>query len=285
MFCTCPFSPPSVPVVSIFKIVRRLVDADRLCFNSALSFLLASGPADQALQWTKLSSSERASALKAYHDAGIKVIVSAFGETESPTTSGTDAASTAKTMAAWVKTYGLDGIDVDYEDFTAFDAQPGQAIQWLETFTKTLRQGLPAGQYTISHAPVAPWFTKDNYQGGYLTVDQAVGSMIDWYNVQFYNQGSGMYTDCSGLLTNAGSSFPGTSVFQIAAAGVDLNKIVIGKPGKSSDASNGFLSTAELAICVAQAQAKGWNAGVMSWEYPSADAAWIAAVRGVVFPL
>jgi chitinase len=121
-------------------------------FYSALSFLLASGPADQAQQWTTLSASDRASALKSYHDAGVKVIVSAFGSTETPTTSGTDPASAAKTMAAWVKKYDLDGIDVDYEDMQAFDDQPTNAIAWLKTFTQTLRDNLPAGQYSISHA-------------------------------------------------------------------------------------------------------------------------------------
>ena len=42
-------------------------------------------------------------------------IVSAFGATDSPTSSGADAATTANTIAAWVKQYQLDGVDVDYE--------------------------------------------------------------------------------------------------------------------------------------------------------------------------
>lgn len=254
-------------------------------FNTlAISFLLASGPADQAQTWADLSDSDRKAAKKAYNDAGISVIVSAFGETESPTTDGTDPTSTANTMAEWVIKYDLDGIDVDYEDFDAFNK--GAAAQtWLNTFTKALRKKLPAGQYTISHAPVAPWFSDSYENGGYLAIDKAVGDDIDWYNIQYYNQGTDMYTDCEGLLTKSGSSFPNTAVMQIADAGVDLNKIVIGKPGIASDASDGFLSTSTLASCVKQAQAKGWNAGVMSWEYPHADTKWATAVRGTVFPL
>lgn len=46
---------------------------------SAISFLLASGPADQAQTWAQLSDSDRKAAKKAYNDAGISVIVSAFG--------------------------------------------------------------------------------------------------------------------------------------------------------------------------------------------------------------
>jgi chitinase len=42
-------------------------------------------------------------------------MVSAFGSTDTPTTSGEDPTKLAETMAAWVKKYNLDGIDVDYE--------------------------------------------------------------------------------------------------------------------------------------------------------------------------
>ena len=84
--------------------------------------------------------------------------------------------------------------------------------------------------------------------------------------MQFYNQGASEYTDCTGLLTSSGGTFPGTSVFEIASAGIDLNKIVIGKPASAADASNGYMDTSTLASCVAEAQGKGWNAGVMTWE-------------------
>ena len=42
-------------------------------------------------------------------------MVSAFGSSNLPTSGGVDPVATANTMAAWVKQYGLDGIDVDYE--------------------------------------------------------------------------------------------------------------------------------------------------------------------------
>jgi hypothetical protein len=58
-------------------------------------------------------------------------------------------------------------------------------------------------------------------------------------------------------------------VFQIAASGVDLNKIVIGKPGNTGDASNGFIDTTTLAGCLAQAKGQGWSAGAMVWEVRS----------------
>ena len=70
---------------------------------------------DNAKGWTELSASDRSSIKAAYNDAGIALMVAAFGSTNTPTTSGADPTDTANTMAAWVIEYGLDGIDVDYE--------------------------------------------------------------------------------------------------------------------------------------------------------------------------
>lgn len=67
------------------------------------------------MNWQELSDSDRSSAKSEYAAAGISLIVSAFGSTEAPTTSGEDPTSLANTMAAWVQQYDLDGIDVDYE--------------------------------------------------------------------------------------------------------------------------------------------------------------------------
>ena len=87
-----------------------------------------------------------------YNTAGIKLVISAFGLTKMPTTAGTDAASTANKMATWVKQYGLDSIDVNYEDLAAMNAGDGKAEAWLEMFTKTLHSQLLQGQYILTYA-------------------------------------------------------------------------------------------------------------------------------------
>jgi len=115
-------------------------------------------------------------------------------------------------------------------------------------------------------------------------VDKTVGSLIDWYNVQFYNQGTTEYTTCAGLLTQSSSTWPNSALFQIAASGVSLDKLVIGKPANSADADNGYIAPATLATCLQQAKAKGWNAGAMVWEFPDAAASWIETVRSLAFP-
>ncbi|OJA17086.1 hypothetical protein AZE42_13939, partial [Rhizopogon vesiculosus] len=83
----------------------------------ALSFWLTSGPADQADEWTLIDSAARASFISSYHDAGISLIVTAFGSTDAPTTEGYDPTTIANDLAAFVLEYDLDGVDIDYEDF------------------------------------------------------------------------------------------------------------------------------------------------------------------------
>ncbi|KZP25555.1 glycoside hydrolase family 18 protein, partial [Athelia psychrophila] len=89
---------------------------------------------------------------------------------------------------------------------------------------------------------------------------------------------------CDGLLTASSTTWANTALFQIAASGVSLDKLVIGKPATTADANNGYIDPATLATCVADAKAKGWDAGVMTWEFPDATPAWISTVRGTAFP-
>ncbi|KAK2460476.1 hypothetical protein APHAL10511_007523 [Amanita phalloides] len=251
-----------------------------------LSFLLLQGAWDNAGAWASLSASERSTIKSQYAAAGIKLMVSAFGSTDTPTSSGADPIATADTMAQWVKTYQLDGIDIDYEDFGAIDKGDGSAERWLISFTTQLRKTLPVGQYIVTHAPVAPWFSPNRWGGGgYLKVNSEVGHLIDWYNIQFYNQGPTEYTTSTGLLTTSSNTWPNSSVFQIHAGGVPLHKIVIGKPATPGDASTGYMDPNTLASCVSYAKNLGWNGGVMVWEYPDAGSAWITTVRSRSWPV
>ncbi|KIJ29237.1 glycoside hydrolase family 18 protein, partial [Sphaerobolus stellatus SS14] len=193
--------------------------SDLVGYNTLiLSFLLASGPADQAGAWTGLSPQQRASLKAGYKANNITLLVSAFGSTESPTTDNNDPTAVAQQMANWVKTWGMDGIDVDYEDFEAVGK--GSAVAWLTTFTQVLRDNLPAGEFVITHAPVAPWFGQGQ---PYAQLNKAVGNLIDWYNVQFYSQGLA-YTTCETLIFSSGGDFPGTSVLEIVNSGVPQEK-------------------------------------------------------------
>jgi hypothetical protein len=73
-------------------------------------------------------------------------------------------------------------------------------------------------------------------------------------------EGTTEYTTCTGLLTESSMTWPNTSVFQIAEAGVTLDKLVIGKPATTADATNGYMNTSLLAECVDMAYEDGWGA-------------------------
>lgn len=169
--------------------------------------------------------------------------------------------------------------DISNADMDAMNS--AQAVSWLVEFQTELRSLLPS-PYIISHAPVAPWFTSasDYSDGAYVSIDQQVGDSIDFYNIQFYNQGDDQYTTCETLITNSGTDWPSTSVLEINSyAGLDLDKIVIGKPLDSGAADNGYMDAATIHQCVELAQESGWNAGVMFWEWTSKAPTIMATVR------
>ncbi|KZV88831.1 glycoside hydrolase [Exidia glandulosa HHB12029] len=240
---------------------------------------------DAAEHWTALTPEERTARKKAYRDKGISLVISIFGANGwVPVKDKIPPVELATKTAQFVKKFDFDGVDVDYEEFDVFDNNPTDAIDWLVKYTRQLRQELPS-PYIISHAPVAPWFTTtDQYRGGYREVHNQVGDDIDFYNIQFYNQGHD-YEDCTSLFNNSTKN-PGTSVFEIAHTdhGVPLNKIVVGKPGIANDASNGFIAPDKLGTCVKDAVGKGWNGGIMSWQWPNANADWIRQAKGGAFP-
>lgn len=155
----------------------------------AMAFWLCkTGPADMAKVWddplrymgaSELGSTNndiRANMLASYHSKGVKVLISAFGATEFPTTLGLDAMQCADSLADFIIKTGVDGVDIDYEDSAAFERGDGSGEQWLITLTQQLRKRLPSS--IITHAPQAPYFMgATKYPAlAYLKVNQVVGS-------------------------------------------------------------------------------------------------------------
>jgi len=66
----------------------------------------------------------------------------------------------------------------------------------------------------LAHSPQASYFASSYAtKGGYIEVDRAVGSMIDFYAVEYYNQNSTKYNTYTELFTKTTEGdFPGTSV-------------------------------------------------------------------------
>lgn len=234
-----------------------------------LAFWLTSGPADNALEWSQGTKAQRRAIVKAYNDAGIRLGVSVFGSTDYPQNTYDNATELALVIKSFVKGHSLQGVDVDYEDSDRM--QRGETTKWLIPLQRELRNQLPSGDYYITHAPQAPYFNKDAFQLGYDWFHERVGDTVDFYNVQFYNQGD--YEDCTSLISESGSDWPGTSLLQLNSQhGVPYEKLVVGKPSAKSEASNGYMAAGTLGKCLKQARNNGWNGGVMLWQFEGGNA-------------
>lgn len=265
--------------------VRKIVDAGYNVVN--IAFWMSSGAADLALVWQTMSAADRQSTMTYVRSKGAKVIVSAGGATESPYTAMTGTAY-GTAVATWAKNNLLDGVDFDLENFSAGFVYPPlsatQLVQWLVDATNAARTVLGSSGI-ITHAPQAPYFKNSwtGNSGGYSDVYAQVGAQINWFNVQFYNQGPTCYTSYESLFTQSNinnncPSFPGTSVNEIASTGIPLSKIVVGKYNLQNDGGNGFVSATQLNQYFSRAATSlGWKSGVMVWAWAAANSAqWIA---------
>ncbi|KAJ6579973.1 hypothetical protein DFH09DRAFT_1309936 [Mycena vulgaris] len=116
--------------------------------------------------------------------AGIKLFVSALGSRVTPLNPN----DTATSMAKWVKDYGVDGVDVDSEDYQVMWIAALRRImgrlfhhtctnRWLASYTVlTLYRRHLYG----SRLPDSPSPRDELPNGGYRTIDQAVGHIINW---------------------------------------------------------------------------------------------------------
>ena len=197
------------------------------------------------------------------------------------TSFGYDPTVCANKLGAFVQSNNLDGVDIDWEDNDAMKKGLGEA--WLITFSQILRSLLP--NHIISHAPQAPYFNPNIYpNGGYKAIHDQVGNTIDFYNVQFYNQGDTTYDTYDSLFIDSGHLNPETAIYQMMARGVEPGKIVLGKPVTEADAYNtGFIKGSDLNSLLLEAKKdkrnKGWKPSVMFWHYLSdLDGKNIAAV-------
>jgi hypothetical protein len=102
-----------------------------------------------------------------------------------------------------------------------------------------------------------------------MTVHRAVGHLINFYNVQFYNQVDTRYDTYAELFTNATGGFSNTSVNEIIARGVPSDMVVVTKPATPADASNtGYMDPTLLGQAVTRAYNElHWHAGVAFWQY------------------
>lgn len=74
---------------------------------------------------------------------------------------------------------------------------------------------------------------------------------------------------------------PNTGLFQIAATGIPLDKLVIGKLATDVDANNDYMDPSSLAQCVGDAAQQGWSAFI-SYVLVSRDSPYKITNAGIM---
>jgi len=258
------WSPPANTVQAI------LADKGQYT-HMLLAFWTQAGAVDVAKAWADPNTFPP-DAIDSFHAAGIKVMVSAGGATETPITNNPNGgADYGRNAALFAKQHRLDGVDFDIEDTAAFLS--GAATPWIVAAVQATKEAFP--EAIISHAPQAPYFMT-TYASNYLQIEEQVGNLIDFYNIQFYNQGDTAYATYDSLFLQADGWASGTAIQQIHASGIPLEKIVVGKPVAPQDATNtGYVAPDALAGFLQQGIAADLRpAGVMGWQWLSDKTQW-----------
>jgi chitinase len=242
---------------------------------------------DSTTLWGQLGAAQQ-SALNYVHNAGGCVLLSVGGATDVPY--AMDPNAVASEIANYVKANNYDGVDFDLENF-----QPGmvyngiQLVPWLTTVTNSVRSQIGADK-TITHAPKAPYFGViggndwTGPSGGYSQIEKSCS--IDWYNMQFYNQGPSCYVDYNGLFISSGAScptFPHTAVNEIIAqSGAPASKLVIGKPITTADGGSGWLAAGTFGNLLRQGISNGINhGGYMGWKWETEAQSWVSQIGSI----
>uniref|UniRef100_A0A5B6YLF9 Putative chitinase 2-like n=1 Tax=Davidia involucrata TaxID=16924 RepID=A0A5B6YLF9_DAVIN len=128
-------------------------------------------------------SPPQVSSIKSEH-SNVKVALSLGGDSVgsqsayfNPSSIDSWVSNAVSSLTHIIKEYNLDGIDVDYEHFSADPATFAECIGRLITTLKKNR--------VISFASIAP-YDDDQVQTHYLALWKSYGHLIDYVNFQFY---------------------------------------------------------------------------------------------------
>jgi chitinase len=180
--------------------------------------------------------------MQALHNAGKTVLVSFGGADDVNQNTGEDYTSEAyrgcynggvdnlaSQIATFVTTNGFDGVDIDFEDTSAFQGNAGyDGVDFLTQLTDDLYSQLPQYQNIITHAPQTPyWQQGQGYTYEYPPYAQLywnTATEIAWFNNQTYNNCISGGWDC-----NAGQKI-NNYINIVQNWQVDPEKLVVGVP-------------------------------------------------------
>ncbi len=187
-----------------------------------------------------------------------------------------DVTTAASKLISFAQQYGFDGIDIDYEDTDAFNGSSSyDAVQFLIALSKAIKA--QNANCLVTHAPRAPHLYDAYTPGGatnssnaYRAILSEAGDAIDWLNIQYYNNpwyvGDTVAEQVEHIVGSGVAPFA-SSIKALAAAGLDISKLVVGKPSSAADAGSGFLSAADVANSLLTPLKGSGFGGVMAWQY------------------
>jgi chitinase len=240
--------------------------------------------------------------IQALQNAGKHVLIS-FGGAQSPgdllsqaylyyaaDQGGRKVQRLVQQIVNFVTMYGLDGVDIDYEDNAGFQGAYN-GIAFLNALTSGLATGLPPGRNIITHAPQTAYWDASGaiFQwrtGGiapYVRVWQTVGGKIAWINNQFYNT---QYYDKDAATK--------VQWYNNIAAITGPQKLLIGALLSTKGGGEGVITLADMVQNVITPLKAAYGAqfgGVMSWQFSFdqggnwANGIWQALVAGSPVPV
>lgn len=246
------------------------------CFNViVMGFFLGTGnyAADALITWTQYSHEQRQTILDKVHDSGAVLMMSLGGATdhiESYVKNGM-AAEYSTAACEFCVQYDLDGVDFDIE-LTPGNNGPfidGSMNTFIQDSSQACRD-IIGNKRLISHAPQGPYMGEWAGENlGYTQIFREKPNLIDFVNVQFYNQGSQYYVTYDNQFVAADDWTAESAVKEMIDNGIPRNKIVVGKPvGPSGYANNGYVDPATLQQWGCRAKEEfGWEGGFMNWMY------------------
>lgn len=241
-----------------------------------LAFWESGGPTAASSSWASLPDDKRQSILNDYHDKGIAVMVSAFGAGDSVIGKKKDPVKLAQDLAGWVNQHGLDGVDVDLEDFDSLQNDKDYALDWLSKFYTELSNSL--GGKPISSTPTA-WMYGSAFGSAdsvYCKLNSAVGDKISWYNMQLYNGAQGTWNNCDNTVKHSDNGAFLALGDISGMCGIPMNKMAVGKLWDKGELAHAgtedqIMDPTALGQCLAGAGTGGvmvWSASLGSWDKP-----------------